>query len=102
MIISTEIYLKSLCMSLIVKLCLSFELLLKSNFISFELIISCEPMCGSRKFSQGDHLQTRGGPANFTIAQIHILENRGAETPNTPPLDPPMEPSQEEMSSEFP
>ena len=42
-------------------------------------------------FSGGDHLQTRGGPTNFTIAKTHMFENRGGQNPlSLPPLDPPM------------
>ena len=38
----------------------------------------------------GDHLQTRGGPKNFTLAKTHILENRGVGGLNPyPPLDQP-------------
>ena len=34
----------------------------------------------------GGHLQTRGGPTNFTIAKTHNLENRGGGTGPSIPL----------------
>ena len=41
-------------------------------------------------FLRGDHLQTRGGPTNFTIAKPIFWKIEGGTEPPISPLDPPM------------